>query len=135
MKNQIFKTILIIFAFVSFFNTAYATLNIDTTVDVPVSCSVTDTDGAVHNYPQADSYLAICALEKALEQNIVSAIDFVDFGFGLFINSVNNISQNNTYSFRPHNFCRNILGRSGNTSYKFVNRSATNKLGRRTAIC
>ncbi|OGI80352.1 hypothetical protein A3D43_02095 [Candidatus Nomurabacteria bacterium RIFCSPHIGHO2_02_FULL_41_52] len=97
MKNQIFKTILIIFAFVSFFNTAYATLNIDTTVDVPVSCSVTDTDGAVHNYPQADSYLAICALEKALEQNIVSAIDFVDFGFGLFINSVNNISQNNTY--------------------------------------
>lgn len=44
-------------------------LDVAATVDVPATCTATDTDAVAHSYPQADSpssYLAICALAAAL---------------------------------------------------------------------
>lgn len=63
-------------------------------------CTVEDTDGKTHVFPQDDSlseYLAICALGEALKQGFIDNIEFVDFGFGLFVNSINEISYENTY--------------------------------------
>ena len=63
-------------------------------------CTVEDNEGEMHIFPQDDSpseYLAICAFQEALEQGFVDDIEFVDFGFGLFVNSVNNVSEENTY--------------------------------------
>lgn len=79
-------------AIFSFYGTAYATLNIDTTVDVPVSCSVTDTDGLVHNYATG-SYLSICALDAATKNGSVSSPQLSNQypSLGLFITAINNV--------------------------------------------
>lgn len=95
--KKVIKVAVFGFVFLGFFNTVHAALNVDAQVDVPASCTVTDTNHTVHNYPDTGSYLAICAIEKALEQNAVSSVDFADFGFGLFINSINGIAPTNTY--------------------------------------
>ena len=63
-------------------------------------CEVKDADGTTHIFPKEDfseEYIAICALAEALEQGFVNDIEFVDFGFGLFVNSINGISQENAY--------------------------------------
>ena len=96
MKNQIIKIILISFTAFCFFNTALAALNIETEVSVPESCSVTDTDGVAHNYPQADSpnpYLAIFALDTAIENGSVSSTQLSNQfpSMGLFIVAFNDI--------------------------------------------
>jgi hypothetical protein len=96
MKKRIIFIALIIFAIFSFFNTVYATLNIETEVEVPVGCTVTDTDGVAHSYPQTDSpssYLAICALDTAIKNGFVSDAQFSNQfpSMGLFITAINNV--------------------------------------------
>jgi len=96
MKKQIFKIILIIIAF-CFFNTAYASLNIETDVSMPANCTVTDTDGVAHNYPQADSsgsYLAICALDAAIKSGSVSGAQLSNQypEYGLFVAAINGVA-------------------------------------------
>ncbi len=70
-------------------------------VDVPNGCTVTDTAGVQHVFPKDDSpsdYLGVCALAEALAKGYVSDVDFVDFGFGLFVDNLNNIAKpENTY--------------------------------------
>jgi hypothetical protein len=72
-------------------------LNVQAQVDVPASCSATDTDGVVHNYPQAgspNSYLAICALETAIKNGSISNVQLSNFSYGLFVISINGIVAN-----------------------------------------
>lgn len=92
--NKKFKFVIIlsaIFLF-GFANKVHASLNIDITVDVPKSCTATDTDGVVHSY--GDSYLAICAFEKALSNGSISNIQLSNQypSMGLFITSINNVT-------------------------------------------
>ena len=68
-------------------------------VDVPNNCTVTDTGGVSHAFPQSDSpseHLGICMLETAKE---AGSIDFTltnDPNFGLYIQSVNSIQPGAT---------------------------------------
>ena len=66
-------------------------LNINTSVDVPISCDVTDTNNISHHY--ADSYLAICALQAAIDKGDISKSDTYLVTYpgveGLFVNLIN----------------------------------------------
>lgn len=90
MKKKIIFTTSILIA-LCFFNIAHASLSINTDVDVPVSCTAVDSDGVAHNY--GGSYLAICALEKALENGSVSNAQLSNQypSLGLFVTSINNV--------------------------------------------
>ena len=77
-----------------------ALLFIEENIILKNGCEVEDTDGTMHIFPSQDlsgEFIAICALAEALEQGFVDDIEFVDFGFGLFVNSINGISQENAY--------------------------------------
>ena len=71
-------------------------LNIETTVDVPAACDVTDTDGAIHTYEAASStsYLAICAVQAAFENGSISVVGLSNEfpSFGLFVTSFNGVT-------------------------------------------
>ena len=69
-------------------------LDIKTDVDVPANCGATDIDGLEHNYPQGDSYLAICALAEALKNGTISNVKLSNQfpSMGLFITSINGIN-------------------------------------------
>ncbi|MFZ2149605.1 MAG: DUF4430 domain-containing protein [Minisyncoccia bacterium] len=62
-------------------------------------CVVEDKDGVEHIFPETSGpeYVAICALEEAIETGLVENMEFADFGFGLFVNSVNDTTEENTY--------------------------------------
>jgi len=67
-------------------------INIQTSVDVPESCNATDTDGVSHNYPKGDSYLAICALEAAIDNGSISSALSNEYPeMGLFITTMNDV--------------------------------------------
>ncbi|KKU49617.1 MAG: Conserved repeat protein [Parcubacteria group bacterium GW2011_GWA1_47_10] len=76
-----------------------APLSVEESVVLPNGCEVEDTSGEIHLFPKDTSaeYLAICAFAEALEQGFVDDIEFVDSGFGLFIQSINGIAEENTY--------------------------------------
>ncbi len=63
-------------------------------VDVPLECSVVDTDGTPHSF--AGQYLGVCALEAARTQSIISAYELKNFSFGLFLQSLNGIAPGGT---------------------------------------
>lgn len=69
-------------------------LDIKTDVDVPTSCSATDTDGVTHDYPKGNSYLAICATETAIKNGSISNVKLSNQfpSMGLFITSINNVT-------------------------------------------
>ena len=95
MKNLKNKSIAFLFVivFFGFVNNVHASVSITTDVDVPASCDATDTDNVVHNYPQGNSYLAICALQAALANTSVSSAKLSNQypSMGLFITSLNNV--------------------------------------------
>ncbi len=66
---------------------------------LPNGCILEDASGGTHIFPISTfaEYLAICALAEALEEGFVDSIEFADFGFGLFVNSVNEITEENAY--------------------------------------
>ena len=70
-------------------------LNINGTVDVPALCDVSDTDGVVHSYvaSSSDPYVAICALQAALENGAVTSAGFSNQypSLGLYITSINGL--------------------------------------------
>lgn len=98
MKKIFINLFLIFSLIVSSTNTTYATssLDITATVDVPASCSATDTNSVSHDYPQGNSYLAICALEAALGNGSVSSVQLSNQypSMGLFITAINNVVAN-----------------------------------------
>ena len=65
-----------------------------TSVNVPLECTVVDTDGVSHTY--AGQYLGVCALFAAREQSAVSAYTLQNFSFGLFLQSLNGITPGAT---------------------------------------
>lgn len=73
--------------------------DIEGTISLSNGCAVEDSTATIHYYPISTStqYLAICALQEALDENIVENIEFQDFGFGLFVNSVNEVTETNAY--------------------------------------
>jgi len=67
-------------------------LNLQVDVDVSESCNVTDTDGVSHNYPKGDSYLAICALQTAIDSGSISSALSNEYpSMGLFVTTINNV--------------------------------------------
>jgi hypothetical protein len=100
-KIKIFLLIsLIVFSGFANFVQADASLLIEENIILKNQCEVEDTNGIKHIFPEdgsTDEYLAVCALAEALEQNFVNNIEFVDFGFGLFVNSINGIAPENSY--------------------------------------
>jgi hypothetical protein len=77
---------------------ATSTLSIAGSVSLPNGCDAQDTSGATHIYPEATStqYLAICALEKAVSEGIISSYAITDSSFGVFLSSVNGIDAGAT---------------------------------------
>ena len=75
--------------------------SIEENITLKNGCEVEDTAGETHIFPQENSpseYLAICAMTEILEQGLINDIDFVDFGFGLFIDNFNDlIKPENSY--------------------------------------
>lgn len=61
-------------------------------IDVPNSCTITDTNGVSHSFPQNDSpsqYLGICMLQAAKGAGLIDFTLTNDPSFGLYIQSVN----------------------------------------------
>ena len=76
---------------------AYADGPID--VAVPNNCTVVDTVGVSHAFPQDDSpsdYLGVCVLEAAKEAGAITFTLTNDPSFGLYVQSVNGISPGAT---------------------------------------
>lgn len=68
-------------------------------VDVPNGCTVTDTAGVQHVFPQSDSpsdYLGVCMLETAKEAGLINFTLTNNPDLGLYIQSVNGISPGAT---------------------------------------
>jgi len=104
MKKRIIFIALISFTIFSFFNTAYAILSVETEVNVPASCTVADTDGVMHSYPQTDSpssYLAICALDTAIKNSSLSSTQLSNQfpSMGLFITAINDVIADPTSQY------------------------------------
>ncbi|MEI8174586.1 MAG: DUF4430 domain-containing protein, partial [bacterium] len=68
-------------------------LDIKTDVDVPTSCNATDIDGIIHEYPNGNSYLAICALETAIKNASITNVKLSNQypSLGLFVTSINDV--------------------------------------------
>lgn len=69
------------------------------TVDVPASCTVTDTDGVSHTY--SGGYLGICALQKALDDGDISSASLSNQfpAFGLFVTAINGASAESSSQY------------------------------------
>lgn len=87
---------------------------IDDFVDLPNGCAVTDSSSNVHIFPEADStseYLAICALVEAQDLGIIDEFVVTEFpGFGLFVDSINGVSQEGAYWALSHNATSSEVG-------------------------
>jgi len=88
-----FSVLFLIIILFGVYTRAYATLNITVDVDVPSSCNATDTEGVVHNYSQSNSYLAICAIETAIDNGFISNVQLSNQfpSLGLFITAINDV--------------------------------------------
>lgn len=65
-------------------------------ITVPDHCSITDTNGNTHLFPQEDSpskFLGICALAKIKEVGGIDSFDMINYSFGLFIDSINKVKD------------------------------------------
>lgn len=73
----------------------YSPLSVDTSVDVPSTCEVLDTDNVSHTYTasSADSYLGICALKAAIDSGNISSTKLSNQypSMGLFVTSFNDV--------------------------------------------
>jgi len=72
-------------------------LDITADVDVPLSCTVTDTDGVAHTYPSdtsANLYLGICAVGKAIQNGPIASIGLSNQypSLGLFVTEINGVA-------------------------------------------
>jgi hypothetical protein len=69
-------------------------ISIDTTVNVPATCEVLDTDNISHTYTasSSDSYVGICALKAALDLGSISNVKLSNKypSMGLFVTTFNN---------------------------------------------
>jgi hypothetical protein len=68
-------------------------------IEVPDNCSIIDTNGNTHLFPKEDSiskFLGICALSEMKKQGGIDDFDIIEYPFGLFIDSINNIKDPNT---------------------------------------
>ena len=78
-------------------------LGIETTVDVPASCDATDTDGVVHSYvaSSSDTYIAMCALEAAIENGAVSDVQLSNAfpSIGLFVTQLNGVTADSNSQY------------------------------------
>lgn len=68
-------------------------------ISAPDHCSIVDTSGNTHSFPQDDSsskFLGICALAKMEEVGGIDNFDITEYSFGLFIDSINKVKDPNT---------------------------------------
>lgn len=74
--------------------TSTPTITIEGGVDVSTSCEVTDSDGVSHIYDgtASSTYLAICAIQSALESSVISSVKLSNQypSMGLFVTGINN---------------------------------------------
>jgi hypothetical protein len=79
----------------------------DTTEDTNISeniilkngCEITDTEGAVHVFPETgtgNEYLAVCAIVAAQEAGHISGFELTDSEYGLYVKSVHGIQPSDT---------------------------------------
>ena len=63
---------------------------VNTALTVPAACTVQDSAGVSHDFT---GHKAICALQAAKEQGVISGFQVTDAGFGFSLDSVNGISN------------------------------------------
>ena len=73
----------------------YTPIDINLSVNVPATCEVEDSDNAIHNYSasSSSSYLAICAIQAALDEGDLDNAEFSNQfpSMGLFITTLNGV--------------------------------------------
>ena len=77
-------------------------LSVNVSVDVPSSCTVTDSDGVQHSYNATSStaYIGICAVQAAIDQGAVNAIFSNAFPtLGLFVTTLNTVAADPSSQF------------------------------------
>ncbi|MCX6753766.1 MAG: terpene cyclase/mutase family protein [Candidatus Nomurabacteria bacterium] len=69
-------------------------------ISLPDNCSIKDTNDKTHIFPEESSsskFLGICALEEAKKQGAIDDFKIVEYPFGLFIDSINNLKSDTSY--------------------------------------
>lgn len=76
-------------------------------ITLPSSCTVADTTGTEHTFPEQGSpsaYLGICALATAQSEGIVSSFTLVHYsGVGLFVETLDGVSLSDAFWSLSHN--------------------------------
>jgi len=74
------------------------TLSIDGSVTLPNGCNAQDSEGQTHVYPESTTtpYLAICALEQAKADGIISTYTLTNASYGVYLSSVDGIAAGPT---------------------------------------
>ena len=71
-------------------------LSIEGNVDLPGNCIIKDKNNVSHAFPKQDSpstYLAVCALARALESGLLRSAQLSEFpGFGLFVEGLESVT-------------------------------------------
>jgi|GEM_PF-669044 len=63
---------------------------------LPNNCSIADTNNKIHTFPQENSaskFLGICALSEMKKESGVDSFEIIEYPFGLFIDSINNLKD------------------------------------------
>jgi prenyltransferase beta subunit len=71
-------------------------LSVNESINLSDNCLITDTVGEAHLFPQTDSpskFLGICALSQIKMSGAINNFDIINYPFGLFVDSINNIKD------------------------------------------
>ncbi len=77
------------------------TFSIEKDVELPGGCDITDTAGVSHHFPTASSsseHLGICALMKAKDAGHITSFTIIDFGWGLWLDSIDGLATTADWS-------------------------------------
>ena len=69
-------------------------------ITLPYNCSIKDLSGGTSEFPQNSSpstFLGICALSEAKAEGIIDDYKITKYPIGLFVDSINNIKDSNSY--------------------------------------
>jgi hypothetical protein len=64
------------------------------------SCTIEDTNGVTHTFPKENSpseFLGVCALVVAEQDGLIENFEFIDFGWGLFLESINGVATGDNW--------------------------------------
>ena len=98
IMKKVISIFLILFGLL--FSSNVFAFDIEGSVEVPKNCEVIDTSGKLHSFPKENSpegFLGVCAIVAAKTAGIINEFSFIDFGFGLFLDSINGVKTSSDW--------------------------------------